>query len=261
MSATATLEVSVSAGQEIPRRDVDEARRRMATLATYTSQPLSDARCVLRRGGPHATRPFIADTSIRLEGRLLAAHATGATASEAAELAVDRLRRQLLRVAEVAKEHRSARSAVEQAIAALELDLRHRPQPELKPPEERRIVQRRTYADQPVATLTAIADMLDLDEEFHLFRHVRTGEDVVVHRRDDGQIGLLFPAGSPLADESDLVLPEPSRYTRPLTLDAARAEMDLLSHRFVYFTDDADGRGKVLYLRHDGDYGLVEPAP
>ena len=108
MSATATLEVSVSAGQEIPRRDVDEARRRMATLATYTSQPLSDARCVLRRGGPHATRPFIADTSIRLAGRLLAAHATGATASEAAELAVDRLRRQLLRVAEVAKEHRGA---------------------------------------------------------------------------------------------------------------------------------------------------------
>jgi hypothetical protein len=37
----------------------------------------------------------------------------------------------------------------------------------------------------------------------------------------------------------------------------ARAEMDILNHRFVYFTDD--GRGRVLYLRHDGDYGLVDP--
>jgi hypothetical protein len=37
--------------------------------------------------------------------------------------------------------------------------------------------------------------------------------------------------------------------------------MDVLNHRFLYFIDTADGRGKVLYLRHDGDYGLVEPPP
>jgi len=36
--------------------------------------------------------------------------------------------------------------------------------------------------------------------------------------------------------------------------------MDELNHRFLYFVDAYDGRGKVLYLRHDGDYGLVEPA-
>jgi hypothetical protein len=33
----------------------------------------------------------------------------------------------------------------------------------------------------------------------------------------------------------------------------------VLNHRFLYFIDAGDGRGKVLYLRHDGDYGLVEP--
>jgi hypothetical protein len=35
--------------------------------------------------------------------------------------------------------------------------------------------------------------------------------------------------------------------------------MDVVNHRFLYFIDDRDGRGRVLYLRHDGDYGLVEP--
>lgn len=30
-------------------------------------------------------------------------------------------------------------------------------------------------------------------------------------------------------------------------------------HRFINFIDVEDGRGKVLYLRHDDDYGLVEP--
>jgi hypothetical protein len=35
--------------------------------------------------------------------------------------------------------------------------------------------------------------------------------------------------------------------------------MDLVNHRFLYFADaDDDGHGKVLYLRRDGDYGLVE---
>jgi putative sigma-54 modulation protein len=55
------------------------------------------------------------------------------------------------------------------------------------------------------------------------------------------------------------VVAEPSRYSEPLTLDRARTEMDFLNHRFLYFIDAEDGRGKVLYLRHDGDYGLVEP--
>ena len=52
---------------------------------------------------------------------------------------------------------------------------------------------------------------------------------------------------------------EKSRYTTPLTLEAARADMDVLNHRFLYFIDVEDGRGKVLYLRYDGDYGLVQP--
>jgi hypothetical protein len=33
----------------------------------------------------------------------------------------------------------------------------------------------------------------------------------------------------------------------------------VLNHRFLYFIDTADRRGKVIYLRHDGVYGLVEP--
>jgi hypothetical protein len=35
--------------------------------------------------------------------------------------------------------------------------------------------------------------------------------------------------------------------------------MDVVAHRFLYFLDADDGRGKVLYMRDDGDYGLVEP--
>jgi hypothetical protein len=37
------------------------------------------------------------------------------------------------------------------------------------------------------------------------------------------------------------------------------APLEASDRRFRYFVDAAGGRPKVLYLRHDGDCGLVEP--
>jgi ribosome-associated translation inhibitor RaiA len=252
--------VEVHAGKEIPREQVEAARRRIESLDELVSRPLEGARLTLRRGPGRSKSPFVGDAHVVFDGRVLAAHAAGLSPAEAADAVVERLRRQLRRVVGAEVAQRNEPAAIQKALAALESDRGHRPEARLKPPEEREIVHRRTYADSPRATLEAVADLLDLDFEFYLFRHVRTGEDVVVYRRDDGRIGLIFPPGSVLADESDdIIVAEPSRYSSPMTLDAARAEMDVLNHRFLYFIDAEDGRGKVLYLRHDGDYGLVEP--
>jgi hypothetical protein len=38
------------------------------------------------------------------------------------------------------------------------------------------------------------------------------------------------------------------------------AEMNVLNHRFMYFTNAASDRGNVIYMRYDGHYGLIEPA-
>ncbi len=131
----------------------------------------------------------------------------------------------------------------------------------LKAPDRRAVVRRRTYVDVPLPTFDAIDELVGLGVVFILFRHARTGEAVVLHRRDDRRLGLLFPQGSVLADEDDVVVATPSRYDAPMPLSAARAEMDLVNHRFLYFGDaDDDGHGKVIYLRRDGDYGLVEAA-
>jgi len=80
----------------------------------------------------------------------------------------------------------------------------------------------------------------------------------IAGERGSGVIGINGAAAH-LMHENDIVVPEPNRYAGPLTVDEARREMDDLNHRFVYFIDAADNRGKVIYLRHDGDYGLVEP--
>ena len=226
----------------------DQARERIESLQQYTDEPLTNVRVTLRETS--ASRPFVVDASLVLRDRLLAAHTAGKTPDEAIDKAVHRLRRQILRV---------TKSEVAQRNEPLALDVVERPEAALKPPQERQIVHRHPYLAEPLSTGEAVRELLDLDLEFFLFTHARTGEDVVVYRRDDGRIGLLHPQGSALADENDIVVAEPSRYSEPLTLEKAREEMDWLNHRFLYFIDAEDGRGKVLYLRHDGDYGLVVP--
>jgi ribosome-associated translation inhibitor RaiA len=256
--------IDVTVGVDMPSEQIDAVREKLASLDRYTDEPILGARLTLR-GGPGRSRArFVADASVLFgpkgePARVLAAHVAAPSPAEATEDAVERLRRQLRRVVGAEVAERNEPNEIQKAIESLPLVPIHRPEADLKPPEERQIIRSRTYSDHPEATLEGAADMFDLDEEFHLFVHVRTNEDVVVHRRDDKRIGLIHPRESILADETDdVVTAEPSRYSNPLTLDAARAEEDIVNHRFLYFIDAADGRGKVLYLRHDGDYGLVE---
>jgi ribosome-associated translation inhibitor RaiA len=254
------IDVDFTAGEDVSRQQAEDARQRFASIDRYVDgRPLTGARLTVRRTqGRKANRPFVADAHVVFDGRVLAAHAAGASPLEAVDAVTDRLRRQLRRVVDADVAMRNEPRVLEAGLEALQHDARYRPEAGLKAPEEREMIRRFAYVDVPLSTLEAVADLLDLDVEFYLFRHVRTGEDVVVYRRDDGGIGLLHPPGSPLADENDVVVPQESRYPEPISLNAAREEMDMVNHRFLYFVDAEDGRGKVLYLRHDGDYGLVE---
>jgi ribosome-associated translation inhibitor RaiA len=254
------IDVEFTAGEDVSRQQAEEARQRFASIDRFVDgRPLTGARLTVRRSqGRKASRPFVADAHVLFDGRVLAAHAAGASPLEAVDAVTERLRRQLRRVVDADVAMRNEPRVLEAGLAELDHDARYRPEAGLKAPEQRQIIRRFAYVDVPLSTLEAVADLLDLDVEFNLFRHVRTGEDVVVHRRDDGRIGLLHPPGSALADENDVVVPQESRYPEPISLADAREEMDMVNHRFLYFVDAEDGRGKVLYLRHDGDYGLVE---
>ncbi len=52
------------------------------------------------------------------------------------------------------------------------------------------------------------------------------------------------------------------RFTlKPMPLDEATEQMELLGHDFFLFVDSDTGKANLLYRRKDGDYGLIEPNP
>jgi ribosome-associated translation inhibitor RaiA len=244
--APATQARRIEIQGDLPRAEQETAERAIAKLERYAGRPFEWARMTIRQGPGRSKRPYVVDAAVQYGDRFLAAHASGPGPREAVDDALERLRKQVERV-------KDAREPVA-------FDRRHRPDVALEPPEERKIVRRRTYTDEPKMTRQAVRDLLDSDAEFLLFRHVESGEDLVVYRREDGQIGLIHPPGSPVADDRGIVIPEEMRNPQPMTVDQARAQLDPRNERFLYFIDAEDGRGKVLYLRHDGDYWLVEPA-
>ena len=47
--------------------------------------------------------------------------------------------------------------------------------------------------------------------------------------------------------------------SKPYSVDEAIMQMDLLGHNFFAFINEETGKVNVVYLRHDGNYGLLEP--
>jgi hypothetical protein len=121
-------------------------------------------------------------------------------------------------------------------------------------------VRRKSFALGATDPLGAVRDLLDLDHEFYLFHDAETDTDAVVYHRDEGRIGLIYPDATrpPRAGEGPVC--EVSRLGEPITLETAVAQIDAIGHRFIFFINAESARGNVIYLRYDGNYGLIEPA-
>jgi ribosomal subunit interface protein len=72
------------------------------------------------------------------------------------------------------------------------------------------------------------------------------------------------PAGDgeaivPISMEGDgpLVVREKCHYAKPMSIDQALHEMELVGHDFYLFRDDRDGHPCVVYRRRGWDYGLI----
>ena len=256
------IDAAVTARGKVTDAQKDHARERVGALDRCVSDPVLGARVMLRcERNPRLERPARAEAELNVNGHMLRGRVASATMSQAIDQLGTHLERQLHGF--VDRRARLERRAGEPRLGEWHHGASSPLHPSFhpRPVEERSIVRRKTFALGAIDPLQAIGDLLDLDHDFYLFHDAETGADAVVYHRDDGRIGLIYP------DATRQRLPagegpvwETSRFSEPITLEAAVAEMNALAHRFMFFINAETARGNVIYLRYDGNYGLIEPA-
>ncbi len=78
-------------------------------------------------------------------------------------------------------------------------------------------------------------------------------------------LGPSTPPPAPPAEEDEHFEPEIVRVKRfemkPMTPEDAALQMEALGHTFFVFRNADTEQINVIYRRHDGNYGLIEPGP
>ncbi|MCE7883077.1 MAG: HPF/RaiA family ribosome-associated protein [Actinobacteria bacterium ATB1] len=255
-------EPQVSTHGEVGATAVEYATKKIESL--YRLAPRSIIHATIRlveESNPANERPAVAEASLDMKGTAIRAHVAAATMVEACDLLEGRLRRQLegLRGKTIAEGRRPRLTQ--------QHEWRHgdppsrRPSFFPRPPEEREVLRRKTFAVEAMTPDEAAYDMEILDHDFYLFTNIDTEEENVIARNGDGTYTLFQARAHDLTIDGAAVSIQTSDIVAPETdCDGA---IDILvsgNEPFVFFVDGDTGRGNVVYLRYDGNYGLIQPA-
>jgi hypothetical protein len=254
------LQVAVVARGDVPRDERAYAQHKIERLTGLVRGPLLFARVELtEHDDPARERPAFAKAELDVNGRMVRAHAAGATMHETIDELDARLRDRLERAAHhEADEHLRLRGHDVQPWRHGE-HVPPRPSFFPRPVDERQVIRHKSFSWGELTPDEAASDLEDLDHDFYLFTNVETGDDNVIARAASGY-ELFEPFGTcSLRDTAVAVTRSPMR-PATMTADEARDALDLSDRPFVFYLDATDGRGRVLYRRYDGHYGLLEPA-
>jgi ribosome-associated translation inhibitor RaiA len=239
--------------------EFDRAVERLLRVARSAPRTVRSLKVELaREPDPARERPCVAKASIDVDGRVVRGHVAAESMPVALELLERHLSRRMRDLADRARAERS-----EQGLP-IPGEWRHgdlptrRPETFPRPPSERLVVRRKTYAGGPETVEEAAWEMRLLDHEFLLFTNCASSEENVLYVGLDDVLHVKQPA--PVGEayvEPAIIDGDPAPV---VTEDEAIALFDLADGRFLFFVDRGSGRGALLYHRYDGHYGIVTPA-
>lgn len=255
------MDVDVTVRGEVPEGARELAAEKIGGLDRYVNTRFLRGHVVLRmEANPRIERRARAEGEVLLDGRMVRAQVASYDMTTAVDQLAQRLERQLRAFVERRVGERDRGSRLDPG------EYRHgdsdgvRPEPFRRPPGERELVRTKSIAVGEMDVVEAAAEMEMLDHDFFLYRDAEAGVDAVVYRRDDARTGVIGPLGTGWdGPDEDGIVREDSRGPEPRRLEDVVTEMNELNHRFLYFVDEESGRARVIYLRYDGNYGLIEP--
>lgn len=255
------VHVDVITHGTVAAAEVEAAREQVGALDEAISMPILGARVVLTsEANPRIARPARAEGELNLQGTPIHARVSAETMPRAVHDLAQRLEANAHRFRErlTTRKRRPAEATAGEWFHGAWSGPRPGHYP--RPPGAREIIRRRSFASGALSEAQAAAELAALDHDFLLFEDADTGADAVLYRRDDGRLGIVEPPDAAPPPFHHGPVRQVSRFSEPVALETAVAEMDELDHRFLYFVDASSGRGSVIYLRYDGHHGLIEIA-
>ncbi|HEX6299421.1 MAG TPA: sigma 54 modulation/S30EA ribosomal C-terminal domain-containing protein [Acidimicrobiia bacterium] len=254
-------EITVVTHGDISEEEIEYARDRVRTVLAKITEPVLLARVKLTfASDPARTRPAIAQALLDVDGDLVRAHMAAETAHVATDLLQRRLRDKLDHRSQRRKAVRKRRSVPEPGEWRHGDPPTNRPDYYNRPPAERQLVRKKTYAIDELTPDEAVFEMEQLDYDFHLFRDLTSGQDALIERDGEAsyRLTLLHATDAELGPTDARVVS--SRHPVPaLSVEEAINRLEATGQRFLFYASTTDHRGNVVYHRYDGHYGLIAP--
>jgi len=114
------------------------------------------------------------------------------------------------------------------------------------------VIRAQEKADDVRTAIDRVADALANRISRYKGKHFEKGKDTV-RTMEPAQ------AGEAEAVPQGRVVKTKQFTLKPMPVDEATEQMELLGHDFFLFVNSDNGRANLLYRRKDGDYGLIEP--
>lgn len=102
-----------------------------------------------------------------------------------------------------------------------------------------------------------------LDRAVYLIeRQIRKNKTRLERRlKSDAFKDVMLDSGEDFEEEKDFEIRRKSFSIKPMSVEEAIMQMNLLEHEFFVFKDDQSDEICVVYKRHDNTYGLIENKP
>ncbi|WP_369185132.1 sigma 54 modulation/S30EA ribosomal C-terminal domain-containing protein [Streptomyces sp. Y1] len=243
--------VTVRTFGAVPGEVLAEARARVAAVAAAAGQgTLVEAlriRLAAAAGGLLAHDGVLAQVNAEVDGRRIRVQAAAAGPGDPLDRVAEALRARIRAATGAWVPRPWAASAVPPA-----------PVPVGLPAEGTRHIVRRKRPWLVRCTPEAAARTMDaMDYDIHLFTDPATGTDAVVYRVGPTgyRLARTLPAG-PAARRRTPITLSPHGAPR-LTEEEAVDRLTAAELPFLFFAHPANGRGRVLYRRFDGNLGLI----
>lgn len=232
------------------------AKRKVGRVTELIGDPIRSARVKLRvEPDPARDRPVIAQAVLDIDGTPLRAHTTAHDVWEALDLLEDRLRDQLEHFTErrLALRKRGAQARESREWRHGDAPARRPPYFD-RPPDDRQLLRRKTFALHKLSAEEAVEEMDRLDYDFHLFIGADSGAACVVARRPDGRVAISSVGSLPPLPDWLVADPAPVP-----TLEETQAleHLNITDAPYVLYRDATTGTATVVYRRYDGHYGLI----